>query len=71
VLLGGPLLDRLAGWWWADPVAAFAMVWWISGEIREAVEAAMTVSLTGPRRSHGRQTISNPAKLPHAGYNRR
>jgi divalent metal cation (Fe/Co/Zn/Cd) transporter len=42
VLLGGLLLNRLAGWWWADPVAALAMVWWIHGEAREALEAGRT-----------------------------
>jgi divalent metal cation (Fe/Co/Zn/Cd) transporter len=40
VLLGGLLLNRLAGVWWADPLAALAMVWWINGEAREALEAA-------------------------------
>ena len=40
VLLGGLLLNRLAGVWRADPLAALAMVWWIHGEAREALEAA-------------------------------
>jgi divalent metal cation (Fe/Co/Zn/Cd) transporter len=40
VLAGGLLLNRLAGVWWADPLAAVAMVWWIHGEAREALEAA-------------------------------
>ena len=26
ILLGGLLLNALFGWWWADPVAALAMV---------------------------------------------
>jgi divalent metal cation (Fe/Co/Zn/Cd) transporter len=26
ILLGGLLLNSLLGWWWADPVAALAMV---------------------------------------------
>ena len=39
-LLAGLLLNRLFGW--ADPVAALAMIWWIRGEAREAVEAART-----------------------------
>jgi len=34
------LLNSLFGWWWADPVAALAMIWWIRGEAHEAVEAA-------------------------------
>jgi divalent metal cation (Fe/Co/Zn/Cd) transporter len=39
-LLAGLLLNRLLGWWWADPVAGLAMIWWIRGEAREALEAA-------------------------------
>jgi divalent metal cation (Fe/Co/Zn/Cd) transporter len=42
VLLAGLLLNDLFGWWWADPVAALAMIWWIRGEAREALEAART-----------------------------
>lgn len=42
VLLVGLLLNRLFGWWWADPLAALAMIWWIRGEAREAIEAART-----------------------------
>ncbi len=41
-LLAGLLLNRLLGWWWADPLAALAMVWWIRGEAREALAAART-----------------------------
>ena len=41
-LLVGLLLNRLIGWWWADPVAALAMIWWIRGEAAEALEAART-----------------------------
>jgi divalent metal cation (Fe/Co/Zn/Cd) transporter len=40
LLLGGLLLNSLLGWWWADPVAALAMIWWIRGEAREALEVA-------------------------------
>jgi divalent metal cation (Fe/Co/Zn/Cd) transporter len=40
VLLAGLLLNSLFGWWWADPVAALAMIWWVRGEAREALEAA-------------------------------
>jgi len=39
-LLAGLLMNRLLGWWWADPLAALAMIWWIRGEAREALEAA-------------------------------
>ena len=39
-LLVGLLANRLFGWWWADPLAALAMIWWIRGEAREAIEAA-------------------------------
>ena len=40
VLLAGLLLNSLLGWWWADPVAALGMIWWIRGEASEALEAA-------------------------------
>jgi divalent metal cation (Fe/Co/Zn/Cd) transporter len=42
VLLAGLLLNRLFGWWWADPVAGLAMIWWIRSEADEALEAART-----------------------------
>lgn len=41
-LLAGLLLNRLFGWWWADPLAGLAMIWWIRGEADEALEAART-----------------------------
>jgi len=41
-LLVGLLLNSLFGWWWADPLAALAMIWWIRGEVNEALEAART-----------------------------
>ena len=37
ILLGGLLLNAVAGWWWADPVAALAMVPFIAHEGREAL----------------------------------
>jgi divalent metal cation (Fe/Co/Zn/Cd) transporter len=37
ILLGGLLLNALLGWWWADPVAALAMVPIIVGEGVEAL----------------------------------
>jgi divalent metal cation (Fe/Co/Zn/Cd) transporter len=39
-LLVGLLLNSLFGWWWADPLTGLAMIWWIRGEAREALEAA-------------------------------
>jgi len=42
MLLGGLLANRFLGWWWADPLAGLAMIWWIRGEAREALEAART-----------------------------
>lgn len=36
ILLGGLLLNALAGWWWADPVAALVMVPII---VKEGIEA--------------------------------
>jgi divalent metal cation (Fe/Co/Zn/Cd) transporter len=41
-LLAGLLLNALLGWWWADPLAALAMIFWIRGEAAEALEAAKT-----------------------------
>jgi len=35
-LLAGLVANAVAGWWWADPVAALAMVPWL---VREGVEA--------------------------------
>lgn len=40
--LAGLLLNQLLGWWWADPIAALALIWWIRGEANEALEAART-----------------------------
>jgi divalent metal cation (Fe/Co/Zn/Cd) transporter len=39
VALAGLVLNQLFGLWWADPLAALALVWWIRGEAGEAVEA--------------------------------
>lgn len=36
-LLAGLALNALAGWWWADPVAALAMVPWLVKEGREGL----------------------------------
>lgn len=35
-------LNQLLSWWWADSVAALALIWWIRGEAKEALEAART-----------------------------
>jgi divalent metal cation (Fe/Co/Zn/Cd) transporter len=42
ILLVGLLLNSLFAWWWADPVAGLAMIWWIRGEANEALYAART-----------------------------
>lgn len=39
VALAGLLLNQLFGLWWADPIAALALIWWIRGEAQEAVAA--------------------------------
>lgn len=41
-LLSGLLLNRLFGWWWADPLAALALVYFIVREGREAWQEART-----------------------------
>ncbi len=42
VALAGLVMNQLFGLWWADPLAAIALVWWIRGEAREAIEAGRT-----------------------------
>ena len=41
-LLAGVALNHYLGWWWADPVAAIGMTWWIVREAREAMHSART-----------------------------
>ena len=41
-LLAGLLLNRLFGWWWADPLAALALVYFLVQEGREALQEART-----------------------------
>lgn len=41
-LLVGLLLNSLFGWWWADPLAALALVYFIAREGREALHEART-----------------------------
>jgi divalent metal cation (Fe/Co/Zn/Cd) transporter len=38
--LVGLALNGLFGWWWADPIAGLALIWWIRSEAKEALEAA-------------------------------
>ena len=40
--LAGLALNQIFGWWWADPLAALVLVWWIRGEANEALEAGRT-----------------------------
>jgi divalent metal cation (Fe/Co/Zn/Cd) transporter len=39
VALAGLVMNQVFGLWWADPLAALALIWWIRGEAREAVPA--------------------------------
>ncbi len=41
-LLAGLLLNRFLGWWWADPLAALALVYFLLREGREALHEART-----------------------------
>lgn len=41
-LLAGLLLNHFLGWWWADPLAALALVYFIVREGREALHEART-----------------------------
>ena len=36
IVLGGIAVNALLGWWWADPVAALGMSWFLVSEGREA-----------------------------------
>jgi divalent metal cation (Fe/Co/Zn/Cd) transporter len=40
VTLVGLLLNQFFGLWWADPLTAVALIWWIRGEAKEAIEAS-------------------------------
>jgi divalent metal cation (Fe/Co/Zn/Cd) transporter len=39
-LLVGLLLTRYLGWWWADPLAALGILYWVVNEGRESFERA-------------------------------
>ena len=41
-LLAGLLLNRFFGWWWADPLAALVLVYFLVQEGREALHEART-----------------------------
>ncbi len=41
-LLAGLTLNRIFGWWWADPLAALALVYFLVQEGREALHEART-----------------------------
>jgi divalent metal cation (Fe/Co/Zn/Cd) transporter len=41
-LLLGLLLNRLAGWWWADPLVGLVLVYFLVREGREALHEART-----------------------------
>jgi divalent metal cation (Fe/Co/Zn/Cd) transporter len=38
--LAGLALNAAFGWWWADPIAGLALIWWIRGEANEALHSA-------------------------------
>lgn len=44
-MLVGLGLHAVLGWWWADPVAALVLPYWLQGKAREA--------LAGARAGHG------------------
>jgi divalent metal cation (Fe/Co/Zn/Cd) transporter len=39
VALAGLVMNQLFGLWWADPLAALALIWWIRREGNEAIDA--------------------------------
>lgn len=46
-LLAGLVLNRLFGWWWADPLAALALVYFLIQEGREVLHEARTGETCG------------------------
>lgn len=46
--LAGLGLNALFGWWWADPIAGLALIWWIRGEAKEALEASRPAPTEAP-----------------------
>jgi divalent metal cation (Fe/Co/Zn/Cd) transporter len=38
--LAGLALNAAFGWWWADPIAGLALIWWIRGEANEALHSS-------------------------------
>lgn len=46
-LLAGLLLNRLVGWWWADPLAALALVYFLVQEGLGALHEARTGETCG------------------------
>jgi divalent metal cation (Fe/Co/Zn/Cd) transporter len=49
ILLGGLLLNAVAGWWWADPVAGLVMVPVIANEGAEGLRGEMCCGTCGCR----------------------
>jgi len=41
-LLGGLFLNRIFGWWWADPLAALVLIYFLVQDGREALHEART-----------------------------
>jgi divalent metal cation (Fe/Co/Zn/Cd) transporter len=39
-------LNAVFGLWWADPLAGLALVWWIRGEAKEALETSESAATT-------------------------
>jgi divalent metal cation (Fe/Co/Zn/Cd) transporter len=60
-LLVGLLLNRFFGWWWADPLAALALVYFLAQEGREALHEART----GETCSCGSDDCQNSEKVVH------
>ncbi len=48
LLLGGLVLHAVAGWWWADPLAALAMTPWIAWEGIEGLRGRETCESCAP-----------------------
>ena len=46
-LLVGLMLNRAFGWWWADPLAALVLIYFLVKEGREALHEARTGEACG------------------------
>ena len=54
ITLGGVVLNTLLGWWWADPVAAIGMTWFLIQEGHSVWRGEDCCDGSGGPRAQGR-----------------